>query len=89
MTKNDPEKGVDNFHYLSRDFNLGTSGIARSVSYSGWEFSGSVCMDNKDGEKTAITEVYGPKGYTWNQMRVDAGQVKLIVCKTNLWGAGY
>jgi len=74
MTKNDPEKGVDNFHYLSRDFNAGTSGIARTVSYSGWKFSGSVCMDNKDGDRTAITEVYGPKGYTWNQMRVDAGE---------------
>lgn len=74
MTKNDPEKGVDNFHYLSRDFNAGTSGIANSMSYSGWKYMGSVCWDNKEGGRTAITEVYGPKGYTWEQMRVDAGE---------------
>ena len=89
MTKKDTEKGVDNFHYLSRDFNAGTSGIANAVSYTTWKFSGSVCWDNKEGIRTAITEVYGPSTYTWKQMRVDAGEVKLIRCKTNLWGAGF
>ena len=54
ITKNNPLE-ADHYHYFSYDVSGGTSGIARTVSWSGSEAKGSVCFPQKK-YRTAISE---------------------------------
>ena len=46
---------ADNYHYFSYDVLGGTSGIARTVSWSGGNAKGSICIPQKQ-YRTAISE---------------------------------
>ena len=74
LTKTDTEKGVDNYHYLSRDFNSGTTGAAPQVVVQGWQYQGSVCWRDQK-YRTAISEVMGPEGTDWMDLKTDAAEV--------------
>ena len=74
LTKTDTEKGVDNYHYLSRDFNHGITGAAPVIRWPGWQYEGSVCWRDQK-TRTAISEVLGPKGTDWMDLKTDAAEV--------------